>query len=88
MSQIDFTQKKDSQKEERIKAIIADRGGHPGLVHIVSAMEPCPAHEPWHDKKAHKTLVPRNSCLFEPRYNRRCQRCQILPSRKHRILYG
>ncbi len=55
--EIEFIQKKDFRKEERIKAIIAERGGHPGLVHVFSAMEPCAAYRPRHDKKAHKTFL-------------------------------
>lgn len=55
--EIDFIQKKNFRKEERIKAIVAERGDHPGLVHIFSAMEPCPAYRPWHDKKTHKTFL-------------------------------
>jgi hypothetical protein len=43
------------RKEERIKAILAQRGDHVGLVHIFSAMEPCPSYRPWHDKSSGKT---------------------------------
>jgi len=47
------------RKEERIKAILAERGNHPGLVHIFSAMEPCAAYRPWFDKgKRHALLKP------------------------------
>ena len=55
--EIDFIQKKNFRKEKRIKAIIAERGDHSGLVHIFSAMEPCPAYKPWHDKKSHRTFL-------------------------------
>ena len=55
--EVDFIQKKDFRKEERIKAIIAERGDHPGLVHIFSAMEPCGAYKPWHDKRSHRTFL-------------------------------
>lgn len=53
------------RKEERIKSIIAERGDHPGLVHIFSAMESCTAYRPWHDKKkGHTTLKPTSGkCL-------------------------
>jgi len=58
---IEFIRRKDFRKENRIKEIIAKQGDHPGLVHIFSAMEPCPSYKPWHDKKratfkASKTL--------------------------------
>ena len=46
---------KDFRKEERIKRLVAQRGGHSGLVHIFSAMEPCPSFRPWHDKRTGKT---------------------------------
>lgn len=55
--EIDFIQKKNFRKEERVKEIIAERGDHPGLVHVFSAMEPCGAYKPWHDKKTHKTFL-------------------------------
>jgi len=55
--EIEYIRKKNFRKEERIKEIIRKRGGHPGLVHIYSAMEPCPAYKPWHDKLTHKTFL-------------------------------
>jgi len=55
--EIEFIRKKDFRKEERIKQIIARRGDHPGLVHVFSAMEPCPSFKPWHDKKTGKTFL-------------------------------
>ena len=54
---IEFIQRKDFRKEARIKALVAARGDHPGLVHIFSAMEPCPSFRPWHDKLAGRTLL-------------------------------
>jgi hypothetical protein len=58
--EIEFIRRhKAFRKEDRIKAIIAERGDHPGLVHIFSAMEACTAYRPWHDKKkGHTTLKP------------------------------
>ena len=55
--EIDFIRKKNFRKEDRIKDIIKQRGLHPGLVHIFSAMEPCTAYKPWHNKKTHKTYL-------------------------------
>ena len=63
---IDFiANHKALRKEQRIKAIIAERGEHPGLVHIFSAMETCASYRPWHDKSTHQTyLKPRSAkCL-------------------------
>ena len=45
------------RKEERIKTLVAQRGDHPGLVHIFSAMEACPSYTPWHDKATGKTSL-------------------------------
>ena len=55
--EIEFIRRKNFRKEERIKAIIAERGDHPGLVHIFSAMEPCYSFRPWHDKQTHQTFL-------------------------------
>ncbi|HWR98643.1 MAG TPA: hypothetical protein VN317_09515 [Candidatus Methanoperedens sp.] len=54
---IEFIRRNDFRKEERIKAIVAERGNHPGLVHIYSAMEPCPSFRPWHDKGTGQTSL-------------------------------
>lgn len=45
------------RKEDRIKEILQQRGNHEGIVHIFSAMEPCPAYTPWHDKQTGKTTI-------------------------------
>jgi hypothetical protein len=37
--------------------VLEQRGEHPGLVHVLSAMEACPAYKPWHDKQTHKTYL-------------------------------
>lgn len=55
--EIEFIPKKNFRKEERIKQLVAQRGEHPGLIHIFSAMEPCNAFKPWHDKKSGKTYL-------------------------------
>ncbi|MEI8190795.1 MAG: MarR family transcriptional regulator [candidate division NC10 bacterium] len=54
---IDFIRRRTFRKEDRIKTILARRGDHPGLVHIFSAMEPCPSFKPWHDKRSGKTVL-------------------------------
>ena len=54
---IDFIRRKNFRKEERIKAIVAERGDRPGLLHVFSAMEPCPSFKPWHDKASGKTML-------------------------------
>jgi len=56
--EIEFvTKSSEMRKEERVRQVIAQRGDHPGLVHILSAMEACTAYMPWHDKQTHKTFV-------------------------------
>ena len=62
---IEFIRRKNFRKEKRVKAIVAERGDHPGLVHIFSAMEPCPSFRAWHDKVSGKTMLKRTDakCL-------------------------
>ncbi len=55
--EIEFLRKKKFRKEERIKQIIKQRGSHPGLVYIFSAMKSCTRYKPWHNKKTHKTYL-------------------------------
>lgn len=55
--EIEFIRKKNFRKEKRIQHILEQRGNHPGLVHIFSAMEPCQTYKPWHDKQTHKTFL-------------------------------
>jgi hypothetical protein len=45
------------RKADRIKEVLAKRGSHAGIVHIFSAMEPCPSFYPWHDKTSGKTML-------------------------------
>lgn len=53
------------RKEARIKEILGERGSHPGLVHVFSAMESCSSFQPWHDKRTGKTYLKPDSgrCL-------------------------
>ncbi len=63
---IEFIRKsKGQRKEERIQEVLQTRGEHAGLVHILSAMEQCPAYRPWHNKETHRTYVKRTTgkCL-------------------------
>ena len=55
---IEFVTKSTQQrKEKRIRQIVEERGDHPGLVHILSAMEACTAYRPWYDKRTGHTFV-------------------------------
>ena len=62
---IEFIRKKNFRKEQRVKEIIRNRGNHPGIVHIFSAMESCTAFKPWHNKQTHRTFFKYDSgrCL-------------------------
>ena len=54
---IDFIRKSGIRKESIISEKIKERGCHPGIVHIFSAMETCTTYKPWHDKKTGKTFL-------------------------------
>jgi hypothetical protein len=54
---IEYISKKDFRKEDRIQALLNERGSQPGLVHIFSAMEPCTSYRPWHDKGSGHTYL-------------------------------
>lgn len=53
------------RKEEVVAKVLARRGDHPGLVHVISAMEACQSYKPWHDKASGKTYLKPDSgkCL-------------------------
>lgn len=55
--EIEHVSNSNVRKEDLVAKVLAERGDHPGLVHILSAMEACSAYEPWHDKKTHKTFL-------------------------------
>jgi len=55
--EIEFIRKRNFRKEDRIAERVKERGGHPGLVHIFSAMESCPSFYPWHDKGSGTTSL-------------------------------
>lgn len=63
--EIEFIRRRNFRKEERVKKIVAERGDHPGLVHIFTAMEPCSSFRPWYEKATGKSfLKPRQAkCL-------------------------
>jgi len=56
--EIEFVRSRKSfRKEDRVQEVLSKRGEHPGVVCILSAMEPCGSYKPWHDKKTHKTYL-------------------------------
>lgn len=52
---IEHIGKKHIRKESVVAEVLARRGEHPGLVHMISAMEGCDTYKPWHDKQTGKT---------------------------------
>lgn len=55
--EIEFVRKTDVRKDKRIAEVLRQRGNHPGLVHILSAMESCPTYKPWHNKQSGRTFL-------------------------------
>jgi hypothetical protein len=54
---IEFIRKASFRKDDRIAEILKERGDHPGLVAVLSAMETCHTYRPWYDKKTGKTSL-------------------------------
>ena len=65
--EIEHVAKGHVRKEEVVAKVLETRGEHPGLVHVISAMEACDAYRPWHDKTTHKNFVRPDSgkCLHD-----------------------
>lgn len=63
--EIEHIAKAHIRKEEVVAKVLAARGDHPGLVHVISAMEACESYRPWHDKASGKTALKPDSgkCL-------------------------
>ena len=66
-ARIEHVAKAHIRKEDLVAAVLKARGDHPGLVHVLSAMEACDAYEPWHDKQSHQTFLRHTSgkCLHD-----------------------
>src|SRR6266480_482560 len=64
---IEHIAKSHVRKEDVVARVLEQRGEHPGLVHIISAMETCDSYRPWHDKGTGKTFVRPDSgkCLHD-----------------------
>jgi hypothetical protein len=54
---IEHIGKKHVRKEAVVAEVLQRRGDHPGLVHVISAMEGCDTYKPWHDKQTHQTYL-------------------------------
>jgi hypothetical protein len=55
--EIEHIHKTHIRKEDVVAKVLERRGDHPGLVHVISAMETCPSYKPWHDKANGKTFL-------------------------------
>jgi hypothetical protein len=55
--QIEFVRKSSFRKESRIAEVLAVRGHHPGLVHVLSAMEACASYQYRFDKRTQKNSL-------------------------------
>jgi hypothetical protein len=63
--EIQYINKPRIRKEDLVAKVLARRGDHPGLVHVISATEACDSYRPWHDKKSGKSFLKPDSgkCL-------------------------
>jgi hypothetical protein len=55
--EIDSNRKRNFRKKERVKETLARRGKHPGLMCVLSTMEPCSTYKLWHDKQTGRTFL-------------------------------
>lgn len=64
-ARIEHIAKAHIRKEDVVAKVLAARGDHPGLVHVISAMESCESYKPWHDKTSGRTFLKPDSgkCL-------------------------
>jgi hypothetical protein len=63
--EIEHINKAHIRKEDVVAKVLACRGDHAGLVHVISAMEACESYRPWHEKTTGKTMLKPDSgkCL-------------------------
>jgi hypothetical protein len=63
--EIRFVRNHDKRKEEIVQGILQERGTHPGLVAILSAMERCPTYRPQRDRQSGRRWLKADSgkCL-------------------------
>jgi hypothetical protein len=63
--EIEHISRSHIRKEDVVARVLRQRGAHPGLVHIVSAMEACSCYQPWRDKATGLVSVKRREgkCL-------------------------
>jgi len=56
-AKIGFIARAHIRTEDVVAKVLAARGDHPGLVHVISAMEACESYKPWHDKASGRTFL-------------------------------
>lgn len=56
-AKVEFIAKAHIRKEDVVAKVIESRGDHPGLVHVISAMEACSSYRPWHNKETGQTYL-------------------------------
>lgn len=63
---IEFISRSNIRKESIISKKLEERGTHPGVIHIFSAMEVCNTFKPWHNKVTNKTYLrpDQSRCLY------------------------
>src|SRR5271165_1823391 len=54
---IEHISKAHIRKEDVVAKVLERRGDHPGLVHVISAMDACDSYRPWHDKTSGQTFL-------------------------------
>lgn len=54
---IEHISKAHIRKEDVVAKALERRGDHPGLVHVISAMEACDSYRPWRDKASGQTFL-------------------------------
>ena len=57
--EIEFIRKRNQRKEDKVREIFAKRGEAPGLVCILSVLEPCSTYKPWHDNMTRRHPCPK-----------------------------
>jgi len=62
---IEYISHRGIRKEEVVARVLRQRGEHPGLVHVISAIEGCTCYQPWRDKTTGLVSVKRRKgkCL-------------------------
>jgi DNA-binding transcriptional ArsR family regulator len=68
---IEHVAKGHIRKEAIVAKVLEQRGQHPGLVHVISAMEACDAYKPWHDKQTRRIFDPTDNALLHALQNPR-----------------